>query len=202
MHGFPWSVRDELAKTGFAADYYSFNDLAKIDLSRYRVVVFPGLFVVTPEKARFLRENICRDGRTIVWYFAPGISDGKTLDARRVKMITGCAFGVDKVEECDFGGWRSVYVPGYDKTLFDAKEMSALLKRAGAHSYADYPAVIHANTRLFSVHLKDGGKRIVRLPRRASKVTELISGRVVAEGVSSFEYEFMSPDTRIFEVTR
>ena len=200
MCGFPWSVRDELAKTGFAADYYSFNDLEKIDLSRYRVVVFPGLFVVTPEKERVLRERICRDGRTVVWYFAPGISDGKTLDAGRVEKLTGCAFGGGKVAERGFDGWRSVYVPGYDKALLDAEAMAALLKRAGAHSYADYPAVVHANTRLFSVHLKDGGKRVVRLPRRAERVMELISGRTVAEDADSFEYNFASPDTRIFEI--
>jgi hypothetical protein len=58
---------------------------------------------------------------------------------------------------------------------------------------------VHANARLFSVHLKDGGKRMVRLPFKAAKVTELISGRVVAEDASLFEYEFESPDTRIFE---
>ena len=202
MHGFPWSVRDELAKTGFVTDYYSFNDLAKIDLSRYRVVVFPGLFVVTPEKERFVRENICRDGRTVVWYFAPGISDGKTLNAERVEKLTGSTFGGDKVAEHGFDDWRSVYVPGYDKELFDAEAMASMLKRAGAHSYADYPAVVHANSRIFSVHLKDGGKRTIHLPCRAAKVTELISGRVVAEDASAFDYEFESPDTRMFEVEK
>ena len=200
MRGFPWSVRDEIAKTGFAYDCYSFNDLGKIDLSRYRVVVFPGLFVMTTAKERVLREKICRDGRTVVWYFAPGISDGKTLDATRVERLTGCPFGGDKAAERDFPGWKSVYVPNYEKSTLDAERFASLLKKAGAHSYADYPAVVHANKRLFSVHLADGGKRTVRLPLRAAKVTELISGRTVAENVSSFVYDFESPDTRIFEV--
>jgi hypothetical protein len=102
MRGFPWSVRDEIAKTGFAYDCYIFNDLDKIDLSRYRAVVFPGLFVMTPEKERVLREKICRDGRMVVWYFAPGISDGKTLDERRVEKLTGCKFGGDAVAERGF----------------------------------------------------------------------------------------------------
>ena len=164
------------------------------------MVVFPGLFVVTPEKGKFVRERICRDGRTVVWYFAPGISDGKTLDATRVERLTGCPFGGDKVAERDFPGWKSVYVPNYEKSTLDAERFASLLKKAGAHSYADYPAVVHANKRLFSVHLADGGKRTVRLPLRAAKVTELISGRTVAENVSSFVYDFESPDTRIFEV--
>ena len=200
MRGFPWSVRDEIAKTGFAYDCYSFNDLGKIDLSRYRVVVFPGLFVMTTAKERVLREKICRDGRTVVWYFAPGISDGKTLDATRVERLTGCQFGGDKVAERDFPGWKSVYVPNYEKSTLDAERFAILLKETGAHSYVDFPSVVHANKLLVSVHLKDGGKRVLRLPRRVAKVTELISGRVVAEGTNSFEYEFMSPDTRIFEV--
>ena len=59
---------------------------------------------------------------------------------------------------------------------------------------------MHANKHPVSVHLKDSGKRTVRLTLRAAKVTELISGRTVAENVSSFVYDFESPDTRIFEV--
>ena len=202
MRGFPWCVRDELAKTGFAYDCYSFNDLGKIDLSRYRVVVFPGLFVVTPEKEKFVRERICRDGRTVVWYFAPGISDGKTLDAGRVERLTGCPFGGENVAEREFPGWRSVYVPGYEKETLDSGRFAALLAKAGAHSYAGHPAVVHANTRLLSVHLKDGGRRRISLPGRAARVTELISGKVVAENADSFGYDFESPDTRIFEIEK
>ncbi|MBQ3342203.1 MAG: hypothetical protein IJG84_09940, partial [Kiritimatiellae bacterium] len=62
-----------------------------------------------------MRERICRDGRTVVWYFAPGISDGKTLGATRVERLTGCPFGGDEVAERDFPGWKSVYVPNYEK---------------------------------------------------------------------------------------
>lgn len=83
---------------------------------------------------------------------------------------------------------------------FDAAHMAVLLKKAGAHSYADCPAVVHANARLLSVHLKDGGRRRISLPGRAARVTELISGKVVAENADSFGYDFESPDTRIFEI--
>ena len=144
----------------------------------------------------------CRDGRTVVWYFAPGISDGKTLDAGRVEKLTGCTFGGEEVAEREFPGWRSVYVPRYEMETFDAAHMAVLLKRAGAHSYADCPAIVHANSRLLSVHLKDGGCRRISLPVRAVRVRELISGKVVAESADSFKYEFKSPDTRIFEIEK
>ena len=200
MHGFPWSVRDELARTGFAADYYSVSDLGKIDLSRYRVVLFPGLFVLSPSKERFVRERICNSGRTVVWFFAPGISDGKTLDESRVARLTGCPLGGTEVVEREFQDWHSIYVPDYERTTLDVQRFAAILKRAGAHAYADCPVVVHANARLLSLHLKDGGRRTVRLPCRVAKVRELLSDRVVAENATAFEYEFQSPDTRLFEL--
>ena len=117
-----------------------------------------------------------------------------------MEKLTGCPFGGENVAEREFPGWRSVYVPGYEKETLDSGRFAALLAKAGAHSYADHPAVVHANSRLLSVHLKVGGRRRVSLPRRAARVTELISGKVVAEDADAFEYDFQSPDTRIFEV--
>lgn len=197
---FPWSVRDELAKTGYAVDYYSFNDLEKIDLSRYKVVVFPGTFLVTPERERVLREKVCAADRTVVWYYAPGISDGKTLDVKRIKALTGSEFGGSEVKTVQFPAWKSVYVPDYEITTLNARGFAQILRDARAHAWTDPGLVVHANTRLFSVHLKDGGDRVLRLPRRAGKVVELISGKTVARETDEFTYSFASPDTRIFEM--
>ena len=196
LNGYPWRIRDELAKTGFAYDTCSFSDLAEIDLSRYRAVFLTDQVVVTPERRRFFEERLCRDGRTLVWFFAPGLCDGKSLDERRVRDLTGVPFGEKGTK--DFGTWRSVLFPDY--ASFDAAEFAKLLKDAGAQAWCDYPSVVHANTRIFSVHLKDGGVRTVRLPRKVAKVTELFSGRTVAEDVDAFDYRFESPDTRIFEM--
>ena len=200
LEHFPWGLRDELSRTGFAVDFYSFDDLPKLDMSRYRVVFFPGTFLVTPDRERLLHEKVCRDGRTVVWYYAPGISDGKTIDVGRVRKWTGADFGCSDVSTVQMDGWRSVYVPNYKPETFDTAAMARVLLETGAHSWSDAPVVVHANRRLLSVHLRDGRDRTIRLPRRVLKVVELISGATVATNADSFVYRFESPDTRIFEM--
>ena len=199
---FPWSVRDQLAKTGFACDYYSFGDLGRIDLGKYRAVVFPGQFLITPERAKFLREKVCTDGRTVVWFFAPGITDGTTLDPKRIREWTGADYGAKEVVTRDFGSWKSVFVPDYEAATCDTSRFMRILRTAGAHAWTDDSSVVYANERLFSVHVKDGGVRTVHLPAKARKVTELISGRVVATDARDFAYGFEGPDTRIFLMER
>ena len=197
LNGYPWRVRDELAKTGFASDTCTFSDLPHLDLSRYRVVFLADQVVVTPERRKFLADRLCRDGRTLVWFYAPGICDGKTLDVNRVCELTGVLFGEKGVR--DFGTWRSVSFPDYDAS-FDTATFARVLKDAGAHVWCEAPSVVHANARMFSVHLKNGGVKTLRLPKRAAKVVELFSGQTVATDADRFEYRFASPDTRLFEL--
>ena len=75
-----------------------------------------------------------------------------------------------------------------------------LLQRAGAHLWTDEPLAVVANRRFLSVHVKAGGRKRVHLPRRCRKVVELLTDRVVAENVETFEYAFRSPDTALFEL--
>ena len=53
---------------------------------------------------------------------------------------------------------------------------------------------------LVAVHTKEGGVKKITLPRKVAKVTEAFSGRLVAENVQSFEYEFAAPETALFEL--
>ncbi|MDE3275153.1 MAG: hypothetical protein PUJ80_03930, partial [Verrucomicrobiota bacterium] len=74
-----------------------------------------------------------------------------------------------------------------------------VLKAAGCHFWTDEPTPTMANGRLLAIHVKAGGRKTVRLPRRCAKVVDLIAGRVVAADCTSFEDEFASPDTKIYE---
>ena len=66
--------------------------------------------------------------------------------------------------------------------------------------YLDSPASVFANERVLAVHLKEGGCRKVKLPRRAKKVKNLLSGKDIAAGTDIFDVEFSSPDTVIMGV--
>jgi hypothetical protein len=43
-----------------------------------------------------------------------------------------------------------------------------------------------------------GGEKTIRLPRKASCVTDLLTGEVVARDADSFTTSFATPDTRLF----
>ena len=76
-------------KSGIVFDPVHLDDLPLVDLSHYKVVVFGNVWVLTPDQQRYLREHVTAGGRTVVWYYAPGYSDGTTLSADHCTALTG-----------------------------------------------------------------------------------------------------------------
>ena len=66
--------------------------------------------------------------------------------------------------------------------------------------YLDEQVPVYANDKLVGVHVKDGGKKEIRLPRKAKKIVELFTGKIVGENTDKFTYDFKSPDTALFEL--
>ena len=88
-------------------------------------------------------------------------------------------------------------------------------------------AVVYANERVLAIHVAgakghDGGDAVatqgghdggdaafgylrsvatqtVRLPRKAKRVTDLLTGETLAENADAFTADFATPDTRLFE---
>ena len=197
-YGFGQCLYRAVAKSGAAFDNYSWDSLSRLDLGRYKVVMLPAMLLMTPERERFLKERVLRDGRTVVWVYAPGITDGHTLDKSRVEKWAGVPFGTEGVSTTKRDGWISVYA--YDYRLLTPEALYGIFANAGAHMYTDGPAVVFAGERLLAVHVKDGGEKSVRLPRRAKRVTDLFSGKTVCEAADAFRHWFASPDTALFEV--
>ena len=185
------------SQSGFVTDVYSFDDLAQLDLSRYKVVLMPATLFVDAGRERFLRGKVCCAGRTVVWAYAPGVTDGKTLQVERVRKWAGVDFGTPGVSVSVMGDWVSVYAS--DHKAYTPATLHGIFVKAGAHSYLGGPSVVFANRRLLAVHVKSGGTKVVHLPQSAVRVTDLITGRVVAEDTNRFEVSLESPDTRLFE---
>lgn len=193
-------LRSELSRTGAAFEAYSFDDLGQVDLSAVRLFVFPATFLLTPERRARLAREVFRPGRTALFLYAPGISDGQTLDVARVRELTGADFGAKGLNWSARNGCQLAYLANYADV--DMPLLRQVQARAGVHFYADAGLPVVTDGRLLSVHDALGGRRTIRLPFRAARVTELWSGRVVAEGVEAFDYAFGSPDTALFRVER
>ena len=195
-------LRNQLSKIGAPHDVYSFNDLPILDLNRYKLVCLNSTLLITPERAAFLREKVCTGGRTVLWCYAPGVTDGKTLDAARVKTWAGVEFKTPGINVTPMDGWTSVY--SYDHKLFNPWELTKIASRAGVHFYVkvnkwnDEYMPVFANERFVAVHTVNGGEKTIRLPRKVSCVTDLLTGEVVARDTDNFTATFTTPDTRLF----
>jgi hypothetical protein len=76
-------------KSGVVFDPVHVDDLERIDLSPYRVIVFGNTFLLNDRQRRYIKESVAKDGRTLVWFFAPGYSDGNSLSVQHVSEVTG-----------------------------------------------------------------------------------------------------------------
>jgi len=68
-----------LTKIGAPHDSILLEDLQRVDLDRYKLIVFLNAYVISPELQQFINRRVLTDGRTVLWFTAPGLfSDGGT----------------------------------------------------------------------------------------------------------------------------
>ncbi len=191
-------TRNKLNRLGAPFEVFSFNDLPRVDLGAYRLVLFPGLFVVTPEKMDVLKKYVFNNNRTVLFAYAPGICDGKTLDVGRVKELTGTAFKTPGVNVVQRDGWKSVFVPSYEVLTPQVLRQAAV--EAGVTIVCQDPVPVFANERLLAIHVADGGEKTLTLPADYRQVRELYTGQVFPVTQRQFSYPFKTPDTAVFEL--
>jgi hypothetical protein len=210
--GDPWvgplveRLRNRVNRFGAPFDCCLFSDLEKLDLSQYKIIMLPHLFVIDEARAKFLREKVCTPGRTVLFSYAPGIIDGKTLDTKRVEAWAGVPYATGMGDETETGiittsmpgGWTAVYA--WNPVCFTEATTRKVCEAAGVHFYVEALWPVFANERLLTIHCKEGGERTVQLPRKVSQVVDLFTGEVVAKKAKSFKVNFASPDTRLYEL--
>ena len=190
--------RKQLNTIGAPFQVFSFNDIGHADLSKYKMIVFPSSPYITPERYETLKKYVFKNGKTAVFADAFGITDGENLDTSRVAKYTGFEYGIKGLNKKNMGDWNSVYVR--DVKSLDSATLRKIAEEAGVHIYVDGLSPIFSNENLVCVHVKDGGQKSVSLPKKCAKVTELYTGKVVAENTDEFEYDFKTPDTALFEL--
>lgn len=191
-------TRNKLNRLGAPFEVFSFNDLPRADLRPYRLVIFPGLFVVTPEKLAVLKRHVFRDNRTVLFAYAPGICDGKSLDPERVKILTGTTFQTPGITTVRRDGWTSVYVPRYEDLTPQVLRQTAVA--AGVTIVCQDAVPVYANERLVAIHTAQGGEKTITLPSDCRQVRELYTGLMSPVRQRRFCYTFKTPDTALFEL--
>jgi len=187
-----------LFSCGAPFDHIFFDDISKVDMSKYKVVVLPHSCEITPEKKKILDKCVFNGGRVVITTAGFGIIDGKKLDPSFTEKLTGFKYKTAGINKKDMGGWTSVYAG--DEKSFNKQNFMELIKSAGVHTYTDEPLPVYANEKLVAIHTKEGGKKTVYLPRKVSKAKELFTDKIIDANGDKFDYLFASPDTALFEL--
>lgn len=90
------TVTTELYRTGAPFDSVLVSQLDGMDLSSCRVLILLNLLTAPPARREAL-SGLCR-GRTVLWFWAPGVSDGARLDPAFVEALTGFRLGPEPVQ--------------------------------------------------------------------------------------------------------
>jgi len=181
---------------------YSLADLPRLDMSPYKVVILPNLFVVTPEKRKLLDEKLLRDGKTIVLPFAPGIITDGRYDPANIEILTGVKVKdvsrLPQPQEAiyqDRGTWTSVFLT---RPQMPPELLRGIFLKAGVHIYCEAGDPFYANDELIALHSGAGGRRTFRLPEPRT-VTELFEERTVSDQpVVEFNETFKPMETRLY----
>jgi len=75
--------------SGAVFDAVHLNDLDKLDLDPYKVIVFGNTYLLDDAKIEAIRARVANNNRHLVWFYAPGYVDGKSLSVDRISKTTG-----------------------------------------------------------------------------------------------------------------
>lgn len=162
-----------VSRTGAAFDSIFLKDLEKADLERYKTVIFAGTPLITEEQKEIISRRLKNSQRHIVWCYAPGFSNGKTLDVNFISELTGISTAVTKAanpalspvfiasEECrKFDSWTSWYFP---EGSIQTEQVREIFELSGVHICTkDFEDVISGNFGT-AIHTAHGGKGSVKL---------------------------------------
>jgi hypothetical protein len=100
-------------RSGVIFDAIHLDDLPRAELDRYKVVIFGNTSLMAPGERKFIREEVAREGRHLVWLHAPGYLEESTgkADESWVEELTGF-----RLKRLELSPAPSVLFTGPDET--------------------------------------------------------------------------------------
>ena len=98
QHGNKFSWIDcqlaQLGKVGAPYDLYLLDDINKLNLAQYRMVVFLNAFVLSENQRRTISDRCMSENRVLIWLYAPGLIKD-TLSVENTSSLLGMNFKMD-----------------------------------------------------------------------------------------------------------
>ena len=76
-------------RSGLKYDFIYFSDIIAGNRDNYKVYIFMNLWMITPEQRKFIDNRLKKQGKTLIWLYAPGYLTPKGLSVENMKKITG-----------------------------------------------------------------------------------------------------------------
>ncbi|MBQ3084661.1 MAG: hypothetical protein IJC46_04330 [Clostridia bacterium] len=213
-----------IKESGVPIDYYRMTDLAELDLSQYKMIVFMNAYYADREALAQLIAKTAPDCH-IVWNYTAGILDQKSgsFGLENVRKLTGFSIGeypVDEsiafpliyAEEGEGISAREKYPDGKIKTAvrkeggrtyilnampadLTVESARALLQAAGVHLYTNGYCTVHADNRfLYVLSERD---QIVKINLKAPATCRNVFTDEVYEQITELELK-MKEGTCVF----
>ncbi|MDX2188370.1 MAG: hypothetical protein SFY32_00790 [Bacteroidota bacterium] len=82
------------------ATYYSsvvfdpihIDDLEKVNPAKYKAIVFVNTFLMSEGKRKYITEQLAQNGRNLIFFYAPGYTDGTVNNLKYMNEVTGMEF--------------------------------------------------------------------------------------------------------------
>lgn len=163
--------RYSLGKTGAPYDLYLRDDLEILPSSSYRVIWLMGFPTLTSGESARMRGWL-ESGKMVVWTDLKGTHIHRSPE-------------------------KHAFHPG--RFSWSAGELRSLWREAGVHLYLETDDICYAGRGWLGIHTVSGGKKGISLPFRA-RITDPLTGAVIAESDEFFEISIKPRSTRLFKV--
>ena len=80
---------EEALRSGTSGTHIYDFDLERVELAPYRAVVFMNVYALTEPRKKFIRNRVAQNGRTLIWNYLTGYTDGKRLSLKFVQALSG-----------------------------------------------------------------------------------------------------------------
>jgi len=132
VYGLNWMFQ-ELDTSGVPYDSYLFDDLIKSPqlCDDYKVFVFLAPYPMSTQDRHFIDKHLKKDGKMLIWHYAPGYVTPAGFDREAVERVTGMATATHgRLAR------QEAYVTGHDPLVKNAKPLAGI--------YATYRAMLVA----------------------------------------------------------
>ena len=163
-----------LYRTSAAIETIHLQDLEKVDLSRFKVILFANTWLMTAQQRAFIRNRVIGPGRQVIFQGLPGYCDGRTLSIEFSREVTGLDLTPTTGEAFSPALRLAAPVTATASVRFftaPPTDWLEILKSTSAHLYTGHDDIVHAGAGLLLIHTKSGGPRQVRL--RSGKTLEV-----------------------------